>query len=381
LYIGTAATDNNYVNFSGLSGKAATNFAYYDYSITGYCSADLSFNWKCLGKSTDYLSVWVVPTTVTPVAGTALVASASNIMVGGPYWNAGSACNSVTISLSQFVGQTIRLVYCWQNTAGSLLTGNTAASPAALVDDIVVTQTDAYSYSWTSSPAGLNSTFQSITTTPTLATTYSLVVTRCDGCVSAATTSVGTCAILPIELISFTGKCKDNITELEWVTASEINNNYVVIERSSDAHSWSEITRVYSKGNNNAVKHYDFSDTQAFSGTSYYRLIQVDNNQNAKIAGIITTECTMDIPPSVSYYPNPVPNKLIINVKNVKSTEAVVTLFDMLGQKVNEMKINSGRLINGETEIDISFLSAGAYYVCFESQDFRDTKKIIKTDE
>lgn len=379
LYVGTGTTDNNYINFSGLSGKAATNYAYKDYSITGYCSSDLTFNWKCLGKTTDYLSVWIVPTTVTPVAGTALVASPSVIMVGGPYWNAGASCNSVTISLSQFVGQSVRLVYCWQNTAGSLLTGNTAASPAALVDDIILTQINSYGYSWTSNPSGLSSTMQNVTATPTVATDYSLTVTRCDGCVSTATTAVGNCLVLPVELISFSGDCNNNVANLSWATASEKNNNYFVIEKSADGNLWTETTRVFSEGNSKNIKHYAFEDSRPLENVSYYRLVQVDKNQNSKVIGIISIDCIQSNP-SVIYFPNPVNSSLTLFIQNIKSQNASVIIYNVLGQKINEFVLTGERILTGKIEIDVSVLSAGAYYIRFETRDFTGTKKIIKSD-
>ena len=37
---------------------------------------------------------------------------------------------------------------------------------------------------------------------------------------------------LPIDLVSFTGKCENHTTELEFVGGSQINNDYYTIERS-----------------------------------------------------------------------------------------------------------------------------------------------------
>ncbi len=39
---------------------------------------------------------------------------------------------------------------------------------------------------------------------------------------------------LPIELISFEAKANSEYVELNWSTASEINNDYFTIERSAD---------------------------------------------------------------------------------------------------------------------------------------------------
>lgn len=379
LYIGTAATDNNYVNYAGFGGKAANNYAYKDFMISGYCSATLNFNWKCLGKSTDFLSVWVVPTTVTPVGGTALVASATNIRIGGPYWNAGASCNTASISLNQFAGQTIRLVFSWENTAGSLLSGNTAANPAALVDDIQLVQTDSYTYQWTSNPAGLFSTSQNVTTNPIVATDYSLTVTRCDGCARTVTTSVGVCSVLPIELIDFKAMCLNNKTDLIWSTASETDNSYFVIEKSIDASSWIETGRVKASGNTSGITHYSYEDKNPFEGISYYRLIQVDDNQNSKLVKTISSDCNM-FSPTVSYYPNPFTKNLTIDVRGLKSEHARLIIYNVIGQKLKEEMLSNGSYANGSYTIDLEKLESGSYLFHFISDDLTEVKKIIKSE-
>lgn len=377
LYIGTAATDNNYVNFSGLSGKAANNFAYRDFTIDGYCSANLTFNWKCLGKATDFLSVWVVPTTVTPVGGTALVASSTNVLVGGPYWNSAAACNSATVSLSQFAGQTIRLVFSWENTAGSLLTGNTAANPAAMIDDVVLTQTSSFTYSWTSNPAGFSSSLQNPSATPSVATTYSLTVTRCDGCEARTTATVGVCTVLPVELIGFKSMCLNNKTDLTWSTATEHNNAFFSIERSNNGFDWREIGRVNAKQNSNTINHYYYSDEQPISGLSYYRLVQVDKDQNAKVVKIISNDCEM-FNPSISYYPNPFSDNLTIDIKDLKGKLATLTFVNILGQIVKEEIIANEKNINGIYKVDLSQLAKGTYFIHFNSDDITEVTKVIK---
>lgn len=379
LYIGTAATDNNYVNYSGFSGKAAVNFAYRDFTISGYCSADLTFNWKCLGKATDFLSVWIIPTSVTPVAGTALVTSSTQSMVGGPYWNAGTACNSASINLSSYVGQSIRVVFSWENTAGNIISGNTAAPPAALIDDVVLTQVDSYGYSWSSSPAGLSSTSASVITTPTVATSYSVILTRCDGCVSTAVTSVGTCAVLPVELISYKGECKNNQATLNWSTASEKNNNYFIISKSRDASGWKEVARINSAGNSSNIKNYSYTDVSPYSGLSYYLLTQVDKDKTQKQLGIISSDCEA-FNPGISYYPNPFTNSLTLDVKNISGHKATVTVYNVLGQKLKEIVLSSEGVLNGQFDLNISELSQGTYFINFESDDFNKTEKIIKSE-
>jgi hypothetical protein len=60
-------------------------------------------------------------------------------------------------------------------------------------------------------------------------------------------------SFLPVELLSFDIKCQNDQKIIRWSTASEINNNYFVIEVSNDALTFSESTRINGAGNSNSV--------------------------------------------------------------------------------------------------------------------------------
>ena len=81
---------------------------------------------------------------------------------------------------------------------------------------------------------------------------------------------------LPIELVSFDATTNDNSVEVEWVTASQSNNNYFTVERSIDGYNWTELTKVPGCGNCNSNMEYKVIDENPHLGLSYYRLIQTD---------------------------------------------------------------------------------------------------------
>lgn len=186
LYIGTAAANNNYDIGNAFTPKAATNHAYKDYTISSYCTSDLSFKWKSNGQAGQAeLTVWLVPNTFVPTAGTAITAGAGNVLLGGPYFGQ-TTYQSVTYNLNPYVGQTARIVFQWVNTGAAIISGPTVANPAASIDDVIFNESLTYTYNWSSSPAGLGATTQSLTVTPAVATAYSVSVTRCDGCSNSA---------------------------------------------------------------------------------------------------------------------------------------------------------------------------------------------------
>ncbi|MDG1475608.1 MAG: BNR-repeat neuraminidase N-terminal domain-containing protein, partial [Vicingaceae bacterium] len=84
--------------------------------------------------------------------------------------------------------------------------------------------------------------------------------------------------LLPIELLSYSVACTGNTVQLDWITASELNNDYFTIERSVDAINFEAIATVDGSGNSSSIHNYSWSDDNPINGTVYYRLKQTDFN-------------------------------------------------------------------------------------------------------
>lgn len=82
--------------------------------------------------------------------------------------------------------------------------------------------------------------------------------------------------LLPIELYSFDVSIKDKDVYINWVTLSEINNDYFEIERSFDGFNWKSIVTIDGVGNSRIKQEYKHIDREVKYGLIYYRLKQVD---------------------------------------------------------------------------------------------------------
>ncbi|RYY54944.1 MAG: hypothetical protein EOO09_12490 [Chitinophagaceae bacterium] len=83
-------------------------------------------------------------------------------------------------------------------------------------------------------------------------------------------------SVLPVTLQSFTVNAVNTTALLQWVTASELNNDHFDIERSVDGRVFSKIGRVAGNGTTSIPQDYRFTDASPVSGNNYYRLAQVD---------------------------------------------------------------------------------------------------------
>lgn len=134
-----------------------------------------------------------------------------------------------------------------------------------------------YTYSWSAGPTPTN---QTQTTSHNSNGTYTYNVTVTDACGETSMSSVNVVindCPLPIELEDFDGYNKeDNKNYLYWVTSTETNNDYFILERSFGGEHWEDIATVPGAGTVSTPSFYDFYDLDYMDGINYYRLTQVD---------------------------------------------------------------------------------------------------------
>ena len=104
------------------------------------------------------------------------------------------------------------------------------------------------------------------------------------------TASDGENAPLPIQLVDFDAIANENNIEIVWTTATETNNDYFTVERSTDGIHWVIIKNVAGAGNSNTLQEYSVYDYEFVSDIAYYRLKQTDYDGTTTYSKIITVE-------------------------------------------------------------------------------------------
>jgi len=85
---------------------------------------------------------------------------------------------------------------------------------------------------------------------------------------------------LPIELVDFNCDYNDNTVVISWITASENNVDYFIIDESEDGENWNFLTSVFAS-NTSDIREYSVIDG-ILSQNNYYRLIEVDYDGSTK---------------------------------------------------------------------------------------------------
>jgi hypothetical protein len=139
---------------------------------------------------------------------------------------------------------------------------------------------------------------------------------------------------LPIDLLSFDAKAEDKLVLVNWQTATETNNDYFIIERSKDGITSERIGIVQGAGNSNKVLDYEFVDQNPYSGTSYYRLTQVDYDGQSETFDWVAVNRIVEDEPSVQIFPNPLSGN-VLNIETYSFTgNTKILIYDLNGREV-----------------------------------------------
>jgi len=178
---------------------------------------------------------------------------------------------------------------------------------------------------------------------------------------------------LPVELISFSGLYINESINLSWSTATEINNDYFVIEKSSDGIDFSTVGEIDGKGTTNKTSNYSFTDYEVSGFQNFYRLKQVDYDGGFEYFNTIMVMSfgTSDI----KIYPNPtaLSNVLKVEVNNALDQELIsVELTDLSGRTLNR-KVGYDNLF----EFSTAHLTKGTYFIKISVNSYSRTSKVL----
>lgn len=171
--------------------------------------------------------------------------------------------------------------------------------------------------------------------------------------------------VLPIELLDFSAIKNNNTVLLEWLTASEINNDYFDLERAKDGVNFETIGTIKGVGNSNIITRYSYVDDSPLNGVNYYRLKQTDFDGHFSLSNINAVIMEND---RITIYPNPTFGQ--INIENNSDLKSV-SITDLNGKVL--------RTFNSKFDtIDVSYLTEGIYFLRLQTAEGIISKKFIK---
>ncbi len=159
---------------------------------------------------------------------------------------------------------------------------------------------------------------------------------------------------MPVELISFTGKRVGKVSQLNWATATEEQNEGFEIERSLDGQSWRSIGFVQGNGTTSEFNPYSFVDQNPALGTNYYRLKQMDFDGRFEYSDVqsVLFESKDDAP--VLIFPNPSTGRFTLKIDSHEAQNASIKLMDLSGRLIfSEILSDPNAILNWNRVFDL----------------------------
>jgi hypothetical protein len=197
--------------------------------------------------------------------------------------------------------------------------------------------------------------------------TFSLVIEGPG--ISRQTISMSRATILPVDLIDFTAKAEALNVNINWSTASELNNSHFELERSTDGVNWTAISKVMASTEQSAVNNYSVTDKSAAAGLNFYRLKQVDLDGTTTIYNsILAVKNESAI--QMSVYPNPATTQFTLSGENIET--ATIQIIDAMGKTADIQ----GEYNNGSIVYSTENLNNGIYFINLSLGNETKTYKI-----
>lgn len=192
---------------------------------------------------------------------------------------------------------------------------------------------------------------------------------------------LGSLAAVPVEFYTFMVRKNSNHSAmLTWSTASETNNEKFVIERSEDGIHFEPIESVAGAGNSIQIKNYNFLDVNLKPQVYYYRIKQVDYNQNYSYSRVKMLDLREEtsISNEIKVYPVPFTARLSAEITLTNKAEVNMQISDLNGtlliQKTKLLEVGTH-----EISLETQHLNTGVYLLTISNNLGESyTQKVIK---
>jgi hypothetical protein len=134
---------------------------------------------------------------------------------------------------------------------------------------------------------------------------------------------------------------------------------------------FTQIGKVFSKGNSSQLQAYSYEDLNLQSGKIYYRLKQVDNDGKFTYSKIVSVEIGASATVKIS--PNPVSSVMKVDGLNA-SAKTTLSIYDGSGKLVQQATSTGSNIYT----FNLQKLARGTYYLKLQANTNLTVLRFVK---
>ncbi len=166
--------------------------------------------------------------------------------------------------------------------------------------------------------------------------------------------------------------------EVSWTTLSEFNNSHFIVERSTDAVSFTAVGTVAGKGNSSFTQNYSFTDLAVSGTVIYYRIKQVDVDGTSSYSKTVALRSGNARINNYTVYPNPFVSNIKLQIDAKEKEDLMIRINNLTGQTLITKRITVQPGNNIVVFDNLQQLQNGLYMLEVVTKDGKHTQKLIK---
>ncbi len=178
---------------------------------------------------------------------------------------------------------------------------------------------------------------------------------------------------LPVELVDLSATAKKDVIEVNWTTASELNNEgFEVLRRATDENDFERIAWIAGIGTSAELNAYALIDEQAKPGVVYYyQLKQIDFDGASSLSKVVSAQLD-NRDTQVDLYPNPAQGVLYMDIAS--PLDGTYSIVQADGKLVTEGSFESG---SEHLVLNMKGYARGVYFVMVGTEYEQIVRRVV----
>ena len=180
-------------------------------------------------------------------------------------------------------------------------------------------------------------------------------------------------AVLPVDLVYFDASVINDGVKLQWLTATEENNEYFEVLRSANGRDWDVIEVVEGQGTTAQETRYQIIDKHALSGIAYYRLKQIDFDGTFSYSDIQSVKVENTTILQTNVFPT-VATELVTLETNTTVESENIQIFNQSGRPIS---LTIAEKTANRISFTVNQLPQGMYFISIRQNNEVSTRRFF----